>query len=787
MVKQISFYLTEELPFTMKFYVLMDLLITNQVESRIEIFVFLGIFYLQILSVFFSDHIGILDPKNSYSDKILNYIEKIVRIKELFTNNFEGFKILIIVLFVITVLLLIHFFISVLHIKRSSFYSFNEIFINYYIKTFIFLAYNITLDLCFSNFCFGSSDFNPNFPEASCSIKSNIGMVIISILFIILMIAINVFIQIIYCDSFYLSNSYYAKINCNYDFYWSLTNLFNSVLLIQSKFLTREIFLVYNFIMGLALFYYYTYRYLYYDKITNTVAGLFHAVYAWSGIFFLIFYFIDDKFKEKGIIYILTCIVVCFFYINYASKIEGSIYLDKPFNQIKNKNYLLIYLKNIIDKINTIDEFPQDRAYLSGIIKMHKIECPNPYCLLKNSEPIYLPMAMKWSDRSKDQIEDDVFLKTFIIIIMNYFISSHEYNADMLINLSLYYLKIIGNYCQSIYYYKKVSEMTLTMQERFNFIRLQIQLSKALVEKLKPSTEENVTLEHLDVSMYYKYDALSQNFVDEINKDVTLSLDFWKTFRSSLMNPTKTLDFNKVFELTDKIRNTKRNVDVMWNNLLKIYSGTNEFFELFTEYVEQINDDDLKKRELESFKRKNDGFGDHINSNFYSVLFNRNTGIIIANGDKGSEGIIEACNNEIENIFKYKPSDIKGMNLSHLMPKLFAKDHSKYIEKYFQTGEKKLIDKTDFTSFAKDKNNSILKIKLALKLFPVLNDSVLFVGLINKENIDDIILMDSKFNIQGMSLKLMKILQLDNKTLFQSNEIPFYVICRKFVNFFNIF
>ena len=286
MVKQISFYLTEELPFTMKFYVLMDLLITNQVESRIEIFVFLGIFYLQILSVFFSDHIGILDPKNSYSDKILNYIEKIVRIKELFTNNFEGFKILIIVLFVITVLLLIHFFISVLHIKRSSFYSFNEIFINYYIKTFIFLAYNITLDLCFSNFCFGSSDFNPNFPEASCSIKSNIGMVIISILFIILMIAINVFIQIIYCDSFYLSNSYYAKINCNYDFYWSLTNLFNSVLLIQSKFLTREIFLVYNFIMGLVLFYYYTYRYLYYDKITNTVAGLFHAVYAWSGIFF---------------------------------------------------------------------------------------------------------------------------------------------------------------------------------------------------------------------------------------------------------------------------------------------------------------------------------------------------------------------------------------------------------------------------------------------------------------------------------------------------------------------
>ena len=787
MSKEMALYITEELPLSMKFYTLMDLLISNQVESRIEIFVFLGIFYLQILSVFFSDHIGVLDSKNSYSDKILNYIERIVRIKDIFTNNYKGAKILLIILFVLILLILVHFLISVLNIKRSSFYSFNETLINYYIKAFIFLAYNIVLDLCFSNFCFGSAEYNPNFPESKCSVGSNIGMFFISILFIILCLVINIFIQIIYCDSFYLSNSYYAKINCNYDFYWSLVNLFNSLLLVQSKFLTREIFLVYNLLMGITMFYYYTEKYLYYDKITNTFAGLFHAVYAWSGLFFLIFYFINFNFKEKGIIYILTCIVVCFCYINYSGKIEDTIYLDKPFNQIKNKNYLLKYLKNLITKINTIEEFPQDRAYLSGVIKMHKIECPHPFCIMKNTNPIYLPMALKWSDRSKDHIDDDVFLKVFIIVVMNYFISTHEYNADMMMNLSLYYLKIVGNYCQSIYYYKKVSEMQLTMQEKFTFIRLKIQLSKALIEKLKPATEENVTLEHLDVSSYYKYDALSQKFVDEINKDVTLSLDFWKTFRTSLKNPERLLDFNKVFELTDKIRITKANVDSMWNQLLKIYSGANEYFDFFIEYTEQINDDDLKKRELEAFKRKNDGFGDHINSNFYSVLFNRNTGIIIANGDKGSEGIIEACNGEVENIFKYKPADIKGMNLSHLMPKIFAKDHSKYMENYFQTGEKKLIDKNDFNSFAKDKHNSIIKIKLALKLFPVLNDNVLFVGLVNKENIDDIILMDSKFNIQGMSLKLMKILQIDNKTLFQTNEIPFYVICRKFVNFFNIF
>ena len=785
MVREMNLYITEELPLEMKFYTLMDLLITNQVESRIESFVFLGIFYLQIISSFFADQIGVFDPINSKSDRILNYIEKIVRLKDLFKDSYTGFKILFLILFVIIILLIIHFFLSVLGVKRSSFYSMNETFINYYIKAFIYLIYNIILDLCFSNFCFGSDEHNPFFIQASCSVISNIALVIISIIFIIMSIILNIFTQIFYCDSFYLSNSYYSKINCNYDFYWSLNNLINSVLLNQAKYLTREIFLVYNLFISIIFFVYYTKHYLYYDKITNLFAGLFHTVYAWSSIFFIIFAYLN--FKEKAIIYLLTCIIVCFFYLNYKSKIEGEIFLDTPFYKIKNKFYLLTYLKNLIDKINTIEEYPEDKAFLAGIIQMHSVECPNANCLLKSKEPIYLPIAMKWSDRSKRHIDDDVFLKNFLIIVMNYFIISHEYNADMILNLSLYYLKIIGNYCQSIYYYKKVTEMKLSLQEKFTFVRLKIQLSKALIEKLKPSNEQCVALEHLDVSMYYKYDALSQNFVDEISKDVTLSLDFWKTFRGALKDPTRTIDFNKIFELTDKIRITKRNVEVMWGQLLKIYAGANEFFELYTEYVEQINDDDLKKRELESLKRKNDGLGDHINSNYYSVLFNKNTGIIITNGDKGSEGIIEACNGEIENIFKYKPSDIKGMNLNHLMPRLFAKDHSKYMERYFQVGEKKLIDKVDFSSFGKDKNNSIIKVKLAIKLFPILNDNVLFVGLILKENIDDIILMDSRFNIQGMSLKLMKILSIDNKLLFQNNEIPFYVICRKFVNFYNIF
>ena len=76
---------------------------------------------------------------------------------------------------------------------------------------------------------------------------------------------------------------------------------------------------------------------------------------------------------------------------------------------------------------------------------------------------------------------------------------------------------------------------------------------------------------------------------------------------------------------------------------------------------------------------------------------------------------------------------------------------------------------------------------MILKLFPILNENVFFVALIIKENIDDIIFLDSEFNIQGMSSKLMEILNINNQSLFQDNDIPFYVICKKFLNFYNIF
>jgi hypothetical protein len=314
MKKEMKLFLKEDLSFEHKFYILMDLLISNQSETRVESFLFMGIFYLQIISTFFSEQIGIFNPKTSKSDQILNYIEKIVRIKDLLQNDYNIYKIIKLILFFFGILVIIHFIFSCANITIKAFYSLNKYLINYYIKIFIYIAYNVIFDICFSEFCFGSSDWNPNFTSVECSAKKNIFQIIISILFIIISLYLYIFISIYYNDSFYLSNSFYSKMSCNYDVYWGLNCFFISCLSTQVKFLTKEIFLIYNIFVSIILFIFYINHYLYYDNYINTFTGIFHILYAWTSILskicsismLIIFLFFNNKKKKKFISKVLV-------------------------------------------------------------------------------------------------------------------------------------------------------------------------------------------------------------------------------------------------------------------------------------------------------------------------------------------------------------------------------------------------------------------------------------------------------------------------------------------------
>ena len=121
------------------------------------------------------------------------------------------------------------------------------------------------------------------------------------------------------------------------------------------------------------------------------------------------------------------------------------------------------------------------------------------------------------------------------------------------------------------------------------------------------------------------------------------------------------------------------------------------------------------------------------------------------------------------------------------MPKMFKNEHHKFMKRYYEIGEKKFLDIKGRKIFAVDRKNAMLLMEKNVKLFPILNQNILYIALLTHEKIDDVIFLDSKFNIQGMSQKLFNKFKIVNQNIFNENNIPFYAICKQFINFYKIF
>ena len=84
---KLLFYEQTRLTFKEKFYLFMDLIVTNQHSSRMECVIFILIYNLQLIVGFFSIQAGILKPKEVSIDNILSFIENIFRLKNFFLKS----------------------------------------------------------------------------------------------------------------------------------------------------------------------------------------------------------------------------------------------------------------------------------------------------------------------------------------------------------------------------------------------------------------------------------------------------------------------------------------------------------------------------------------------------------------------------------------------------------------------------------------------------------------------------------------------------------------------------
>jgi len=89
-------------------------------------------------------------------------------------------------------------------------------------------------------------------------------------------------------------------------------------------------------------------------------------------------------------------------------------------------------------------------------------------------------------------------------------------------------------------------------------------------------------------------------------------------------------------------------------------------------------------------KAYNSGIGkksidEHIKTS--DVLFNEDTAVIHVSGNKESIGKILKTSQGLSKVFGYSKTEVIGHSVNILMPALFAKKHSDFMERFFRTGK----------------------------------------------------------------------------------------------------
>ena len=766
----------DNLPIIERFLILSDIFVSNHGNSKIIVFFYLTFFYIQIISGFFSPQLGILNIDNKV-DKFLNDIEKFTRLKNLFRNDFYNYKVCAYILFFFFIFSSIYFYILTKITNRQSIYDFKKKIVIYIFKFFMYIAYNMILDMSIVNFCF-KGDKNLIILQSSCNLKDDIFISIIYIFCFIYSIIMNIIIHVFNNDSFHLSNSYLSKANCNYDLIMGLHLVIYSFILNQIYF-SKYIFLFYNLVASIFFYIYFYYVHLFFEKSVFLLTGIYHLLYVWASFIFLIFYIFPID--NLGLVFLLSSILICLVSYRITKSLDYKLIYKTPFHKIKNKYYVLYFIKEIIRIINSIDDNEERKTLLMGLLEVHKNECTNENCITKKKQKIYCPKIDEWITDNSIISDNKIYLNTFIITLLEFWITQNKPFPDILITLSLYNLYVIGNICQSIFILNKIHSLHMSFNEYFAYFRLKIKIRNYLIQNLKGKNKSVYDLNELNSSLYFKYEELSKQFVQEITNDTNYSLIFWNNLKKS----ENSINYNQFFKLTELIRKTKLKISKLFHELFKIYNRVNELFDLYLSYIEIVNNDYILKRNLEIVKKKNNITTlDIIKINYYNILFGKETGILIGNGDKGHEGQIITSNKIISDFFSYSKDELKNKNCTILMPKNLAQIHTDFITNYVKIGEKNVFGKKIFKSFAKDKHNNIFMTNNIINLFPVLNKSILFIMILTKEKNEDLILMDNYFNIQGMSSHLMLKLNIENKQLFKMYDIPFYSICPQFINLY---
>lgn len=368
-------------------------------------------------------------------------------------------------------------------------------------------------------------------------------------------------------------------------------------------------------------------------------------------------------------------------------------YFHSFFKYLVNLSILSISNPNITEKqirylyrmIQLSSKSKVDELMLASIIQVHIENCAKSLCVCKNRSILYDPISQTESDASVPIFKDPVFLKNFLLMLIQEVKTKFSTSINIQIVSILFQLEQFENFAQ-------VSQELYTFHHRDKNLSFSYQIcvdriSRKLKFQLK-ERDHNSQFAHDHIEDIFKFDRFSDRLKECIFDIVGSYSIFWDLL-SERINEVK-----KISIQCKNIIRLKKEIKTLLKSISSITKESNVMISLIEFYFVYVISEPEKAAKFNPNKKQKTmvmkSFRLTANESTLN-LFDESCFVFEVSIDNYSLGQIIWVSKNSSFLTSYEEKKLCLSNINSLMPKLISKNHNSFIRQYTKDRREKII------------------------------------------------------------------------------------------------
>ena len=443
------------------------------------------------------------------------------------------------------------------------------------------------------------------------------------------------------------------------------------------------------------------------------------------------------------------------------------------------------YLEEVSSLAEKSDSDKVSKLKICGILRNHLNICNEPHCIFKKNSHFEKFLDENFQIDSKKLIK--IINNWFTVFLNHDLFKKNQTNREY---LSLKYCSFLANFqdnpIRAYYELKTLLNKDKKKDEKSDtslFFRLLSKIISRNIENLiiqqirfeqglKGSDEVTKKHEFFYSVSLYKLEKFKKKYVQCIIDVSNSKREFWE----KLLNGYNTIDEYHVnaLKLAKKINRLKAGFFYESKDIQKTKDRENIIFLKMTSIFNTVILNDvltsykIENKMLEIKKRESVISKECISS---LSIVKGNSITITASLLNETGKIMSKKDEKTASFFEYNFEDFENLdNISSLMPVIFARNHSKYINRYIESGRSECVRNSRLT-FCQNYLNEIFPVKIFYNfIFDYVANFGICAAITKLETSSYFILFDIKGNISGVSKDLITTLKIkDNFGLFNNS------------------